>query len=180
MNQILLLMSNLKVSTLAILGIVLAFLMPIIPLILIVGAAIGLDTVFGILRARKLKEPVTSRRLSKIVSKMVLYNSAVVLFFCIEKYVLGDFTLMVTAIPFVLTKLVTTTLLFIEITSISESYKAITGVSLWMKAKMMVSRGVEIKTIIQGITATTTTETTATTTATTTETDFKESDESNH
>ena len=165
-------MSNLKVSILAVGGIILAFLMPIIPLILIVGGAIFLDTIFGILRARKLKEPVTSRRLSKIVSKMVLYNSAVILFFCIEKYILGDFTLMVTAIPFVITKLVTTTLLFIEITSISESYKAITGVSLWDKAKSMLSRGKEIKTIIQGITATTST--------INTETHFTESDESNN
>ena len=103
---------------------------------------------------------------------MVLYNSAVILFFCIEKYILGDFTLMVTAIPFVITKLVTTTLLFIEITSISESYKAITGVSLWDKAKSMLSRGKEIKTIIQGITATTST--------INTETHFTESDESNN
>ena len=150
-HQTTVLLMNIKASTCAILGILLAFFLPIVPLLLIVGAAIALDTIFGIVRAKKLGEPVTSRKMSKLISKMVLYNAAVVLFFCIERYILGGIIGAFTEIPLILTKLVTATLLFIEITSISESYEAITGVSLWGKFKAMVARTKEIKGLVKSV-----------------------------
>lgn len=139
------LLLNLKASLIAVFGIILAFLMPIIPLILIVGAAIVLDTFFGILRAKKIKEPITSRKLSKVISKMVLYNSAIILFFCIEKFILGDFLLLITEIHLVLTKLVATTLLYIELLSIKENLEIATGKNYWKIFKQMIGRGKELK-----------------------------------
>jgi hypothetical protein len=140
-----------KVKLNVILGILFAFITPIIPLILIVGAAILLDTIFGIRRAKKLKEKVTSRKLSALVSKMVLYQSAVIGFFVIDKFILGDFILMFTAIPLVLTKLVTVTLLYIECKSINENYYIISGISMWSKFKEMLKRTKEIKNDIEDI-----------------------------
>jgi hypothetical protein len=150
-QESILLFMKIKASVSAIIGIVLAFLLPIIPLMLIVGAAIALDTIFGVVRARKVKEPITSRKMSKLISKLVLYQSAIILVFCIEKFILNDILILFTAIPLIATKLVAITLLFIECTSISESYKTITGVSIWHKFKDMVARTKEIKGDIQEI-----------------------------
>ncbi len=144
-SETIILITNLKTSITAVFGILLAFLLPIIPLILIVGAAIFLDTAIAIYKAYKLNETITSRKLSSIVSKMVLYQSAIIGFFCIEKYILGDVIIMITAIPFVLTKLVTVTLLFIEMQSIVENYSAISGVNIFSKFKEMITRTKEVK-----------------------------------
>ena len=126
--------------------------MSIVPLILIVGAAIGLDTIIGIYRSYKLKESITSRKLSRLISKMVLYQSAIVLFFCIEKYILNDFIVVFTAIPLILTKLVSVTLIFIEMQSINENWMSITGVSLWGRFKELLNRGKDLKTEIKELT----------------------------
>lgn len=144
-TQTTILIMNLKTSLSAVFGIVLAFLMPIIPLMLTVGAAIAIDTICGIMKAKKLKDKITSRKMSKLISKLVLYQSAVVLFFCIEKFILSDIIGLFTSIPLILTKLVTTTLLFIEATSINENYQTITGISIWKKFKDLLARAKEIK-----------------------------------
>jgi len=147
-KQTLLLFVNLKASILAIAGIIIAFLTPIIPLLIIIGAAIFFDTIFGIICAKKRREKITSRKLSKLISKMLLYNLSVVTFFCIEKFIIGDFLKIVTDIPLVLTKLVATTLLFIESKSIIENLELITGKNYWKLFKEMLQRTKEIKKII--------------------------------
>jgi len=150
---------NLKNCFTVIGGIILAFLMPIVPLILIVGAAITADTILGIIRAKKLKQKITSRKMSQVISKMVLYQGAVVLFYCIEHFILSDIIGLFTSIPLILTKLVTATLLSIELTSVSENIESAFGINLWKKFKEMLSRAKAVKEELE---------------------DFKESDESNH
>ena len=139
-------MFRMKESVTAICGIFIAFITPIIPLMLIVGCAIALDTFMGIYRSHKLGESITSKKMSSIVSKFVLYQSSVVLMFAIERFILNDFTIMVTSIPLVLTKIVATTLLFIEGQSVIENYAAISGVNVWSKFKEMLSRGKDLNT----------------------------------
>jgi hypothetical protein len=143
-SESVILLSSIKNSLFAVIGIITAFLVPIIPLILIVGGAIILDTVFGVYRSFKLKESITSRKLSRLISKMVLYQSALIGFFCIEKFILDDFILIFTAIPLILTKLVSVTLIFIEAQSINENWMTITGVSIWKKFKELLYRSKEL------------------------------------
>ena len=145
------LMETVKSSFAVIVGIVLSFLMPIVPLILTVGGAIFLDTITGVYRSYKAKEAITSRKLSVIVSKMLLYQLALILFFVIETYVLQDIIGAFTSIPLILTKIVTTVLLFIELTSINENYKDISGVNVWDKFKDLLKRAKEIKSDIDDI-----------------------------
>jgi len=145
------LIETVKSSLAVVVGIVLSFLMPIIPLILTVGGAIALDTITGVYRSYKTKEAITSRKLSVIVSKMLLYQLALVLFFVIETYVLQDIIGAFTSIPLILTKLVTTVLLFIELTSINENYKDISGVNVWDKFKDLLKRAKEIKSDMDNI-----------------------------
>jgi len=87
-----------------------------------------------------------------IVSKMVLYQSAIITFFVLEKYVIGEFTILITSIPLIATKLVTVTLLYIESLSIVEGWSAISGVNIFSKFKEMLSRGRKIKDDIKDIT----------------------------
>ena len=139
------LIMNLKNSIMMIAGIVLAFLAPIVPLLILVGVAIAADTIFGIIRAKKLKQKITSRKMSQIVYKMVLYQGAVVLFYCIEHFILSDIIGLFTSVPLILTKLVTATLLSIELTSVSENVESAYGINLWKKFKEMVSRAKQVK-----------------------------------
>lgn len=122
-----------------------AFLMPIKPLMILVGLMIILDTIFGIWKCKKQGTEITSKGLSSIVSKMVLYEAAVILIFALEKFMLGEFVLLFTAIPLFLTKVVATLLVGIELTSMSENFKGATGISIWQKIKVMLGRAKDIK-----------------------------------
>lgn len=125
--------------------ILITFLTPIVPLILMVGLAIFLDTIFGIWRSYRLGVLITSKKMSQLVGKMVLYQSAVILFFCVDKYILYDVTSIFTNIELFLTKLVSLTLITIEFQSINENYKQISGINLWDKFKNILKRGNEVK-----------------------------------
>lgn len=122
-----------------------AFLMPIKPLMVLVGLMIFLDTIFGVWKCKKQGTKVTSKGLSAIVSKMVLYQVAVILVFALEKFMFGDFILLFTAIPLFLTKVVATLLVGIELTSISENIEEATGVNIWQKIKILLGRAKKIK-----------------------------------
>jgi len=139
------LIGALKVLGLKFIILILAFILPIRPLILVVGLCICLDTLIGLYRSKKLKQKITSHKLSNVISKMVLYQSAILLFFCIEKYILADFIAIFTGIEWFLTKIVAATLAAIELKSINESYEVITGYSLWDKFKGFLKRGKELK-----------------------------------
>jgi hypothetical protein len=134
-----------------VLSILAAFILPVKPLLLTVGLCIAADTVMGLYRAKKKKEKITSRKLSNVVSKMVLYQSAVLLFFILEKFLLGEFVILFVSIPLFLTKLVAATLCFIEIKSIDESYTLINGYSLWSKFKALLARAKSAKEEIEDI-----------------------------
>lgn len=144
-------LNNIKAVYIAFFGIIIAFLAPIIPLILVVGAAIVLDTFTGIYKSYRLKVRITSKKLSGLISKMFLYQVSLILFFCVETYVLQDIIGVFTKIPLILTKLVTTTLLFIELTSVNENYQAVTGNNLWLSFRELLKRAKEVSSEIKDI-----------------------------
>lgn len=138
-------MFNLKNSIFAALGVIIAFVAPINGIILAVGASIIFDTILGLWRSLKIGEKITSRKMSRMISKMLLYQFTLLLFFIIEKYILQDFIGYFINIPLFLSKLVAMTLIFIELTSINENFQGITGMSLWYKFKTMLQRTKELK-----------------------------------
>lgn len=117
-----------------------AFLLPVKPLLILVGICIFLDTIFGVWKCKKTGVKINSKGLSAIISKMVLYQSAVILFFALEKYILGDFVMIFTSIPLFLTKVIATLLVGIEITSISENIEEATGQGIWTRIKILLGR----------------------------------------
>ncbi|MBC7935382.1 MAG: phage holin family protein [Rhizobacter sp.] len=85
------------------------------------------------------------QKLSKIISKMVLYQVALITFFILEFFLLGEFVLLFTSIPYLLTKIVAAFFCFIELTSINENIKAVYGLNFFQMFKHLLSRVKEVK-----------------------------------
>jgi hypothetical protein len=145
MNKLSIFYEKIKIGATVVASIVMAFLMPIVPLLLIVGGLIFLDTCVGLWRAYKTNELISSKKLSNIISKMVLYQTSIITFFLIEKYIVGDFIVHVTSIQLFLTKVLACTLCSIELKSMDESYQIVTGISIWDRFKLLLKRSNEVK-----------------------------------
>ncbi len=112
---------------------IIALLTPIKPLLLTVGFLIAVDFIFGIMRAYKLKEKITSRKASNTISKMVLYTLCVLSVFFLDKFVL-ETTLN-------LAKIVAGFISLVEIKSILETFEIMTGIKIWDRLVKIVKRG---------------------------------------
>lgn len=123
----------------------LLFFAPIQGLLISVATAIALDTIFGIAKSIKKKEKITSRKLSNIISKFVLYQAAVLLIFTIDTFLLGEFFKVWFSIPYFFTKIVTIILIFIEAVSIKENFEAAFKINVFTMLKRALKRGKDIK-----------------------------------
>ncbi len=123
----------------------LLFFAPVVGILIAVGVAIALDTILGIAKAVILKDKITSRKLSNIVSKFVLYQSAILLLYTIDKFLLGEFFKIWFSIPFFFTKVVAIVIIFIELTSMKENFEAAFKVDIFKKLKVLLRRSKELK-----------------------------------
>lgn len=124
---------------------VVAFFLPVVPLILLVGVFILGDTGLGLWAAKRRGEVISSRKLGNIIPKMVLYQAAVVTAFLLDTFLLGEFISILFSIEILFTKLVALTLIFIEGVSIDENFTAITGKNMFRAFKEMITRTAELK-----------------------------------
>lgn len=108
-----------------------AFLLPIKPLIVLVLTMIVLDTFSGIWKAKKIKEPITSSKLSRIVTKTILYVTCLIMVYALEEYILAEFVSVISSIEHTLTKLVALFLCTIEVVSLNENVQAVYGVNFF-------------------------------------------------
>jgi hypothetical protein len=67
-TQLTLLLISIQQELLTLISICLAFFLPISGILLMIGVLIAIDTFTGIWKANKLKEKITSRKLSSIIS----------------------------------------------------------------------------------------------------------------
>jgi hypothetical protein len=121
------------------------FFLPITGILFLIGFAILVDTITGIWKSKKLGIPITSRKLSAIISKLMLYEVAVILFYLIDRFILNDIILTFFSVPLMLTKILSLVLVSIEVISISENYKAVKGIDLWQAMKLLFARARDIK-----------------------------------
>jgi len=149
--QLFILLTNIRLSAMKLLGVVGAFFLPISGILFLIGFAILLDTLTGLWKAKKLKIKITSRKLSAVVSKMMLYEIAVIGFYLIDFWILNDIILVFFSIPLMLTKILSLVLVSIECISINENIKAVKGVDIWSAFKQLLRRSKEIKNDIDGV-----------------------------
>jgi hypothetical protein len=126
------------------------FFAPIQGLLIAVALGIILDTFTGIFKSVKLNGWVSirSRKLSNIVSKMLLYQICIILLFGIDKFLLNELVSLHFSIKFMFTKLVAIVLIFIELVSIKENIEEALKIDIWKLLKNTLNRAKEIKTDI--------------------------------
>ena len=106
-----------------------------------VGAFITLDTLLGMMAAHKLGEKIESKKLSRVVWKMVMYQSVVLTFFVMDVFIVGDLLGHFVNTPFVLTKAVGVALIGIGFKSIDENIEKMTGTTLLKRLYDIIRKG---------------------------------------
>jgi phage-related holin len=110
-------LEKLKIYMIHILQVVLVFFSPALAQILIVALAVIVDTITGVWAANKNLEPITSKKLSNVISKTVVYISLILLCHGIE--VIFEISHIRTFIA--------VSLLSMELMSVDENFKKATG-----------------------------------------------------
>lgn len=144
-SQLTILLATMKANWFKLLAVISTFLMPISGLLFLVGFVIVLDTITGVWKSIKHKIPVTSRGLSAIISKMLLYEITVIMFFMIDQFILNKIIMQFFSVELMLTKVLSLILVSIEVMSINENYKAVKGLDLWQAMKNLFARAKDIK-----------------------------------
>ena len=124
---------------------------PILGLLISVAVAIILDTILGIYKSIKLKIPITSRKLSNVISKLVLYQVALLSVYGIDRLLLDEFMKLHFQIEYIPTKIVALILIFVEVTSIKENFEEAFEINIFKKLKFFLKRTKEIKNDIEEI-----------------------------
>jgi hypothetical protein len=126
---------------------------PIYGILIAVGAAIILDTFTGIFKSVRLNgwRSIRSKKLSHIISKMVLYEVCVLFLFVIDKYILNEFIVKWFGVDFMFTKICGILLIFIELVSIKENIEETFKVDIWKMLKTALLRAKELKSDVDDI-----------------------------
>jgi hypothetical protein len=143
--QLAILLLSIQTNLLTLISIITAFFMPISGILFLVGFLILIDTITGIWKAKKLKQPITSRKLSAIISKLALYEVAVIMLYLIDYWILDAIVLKFFSVPLMVTKITALTLCSIELISMSENSKIIYGLNIGESLKLLLKRGAELK-----------------------------------
>lgn len=108
-----------------------SFLAPAGMIMLAVGAFILFDTVFGWYKHKLTPEGATSKGLRMgFTSKSLVYLSLILIFYLVDYAMINEMLLTVIPFSFIATKVVAMMLIYFELISINENFKAIKGVSL--------------------------------------------------
>ena len=143
-TQLYILTTKFKLYSTKLMAIILSFFLPIVGILILIAASVILDTITGIWKAKKLKQPITSRRLSAIISKILLYEATVMLFYAMDKFLLNDIVMQFFSIELLTTKILALTMVSIEVISINENYKQVKGIDLWASLKNLFARAKEV------------------------------------
>ncbi len=143
-TQLYILTTKLKLYSTKLMAIILSFFLPIVGILILIAASVILDTITGIWKSKKLKQPITSRRLSAIISKILLYEATVMLFYAMDKFLLNDIVISFFSIELLTTKILALVLVSIEVISINENYRAIYQKDLWDALKNLFARAKEV------------------------------------
>ena len=104
------------------------FFAPLFMFLIAIGLAILLDTFFGRWKAFNVGEKVTSKKTRHgVISKVITYNIVVITIFIIDSLAVNEVFLSYLPYEFILTKSVVLFLLWLEASSIDESYEEVKG-----------------------------------------------------
>lgn len=122
-----------------------AFFAPIHGILIAISIAICMDTITGIYKAKKLKNPIISRKMSDIIAKMITYETCILLLYLIDYFLLSEFMSLWFSTQYFFTKLVALVVVGIELTSIKENIEAATQKDIFKWIKSCLQRSKDIK-----------------------------------
>ena len=136
-------------------GVVAMFLSPILGLVFTVMLLMLLDFIFGILRARKVKESITSRKMFPSVLKMITYIGSVILVFSVDKHGVNEIikSIISVEIDYLATKAWAVTLCIIEGKSLDENCEVVTGISPLKMVRKGFGKAISIKSAVKKLKA---------------------------
>jgi hypothetical protein len=142
-----------KTFPLQLLTALLLFFAPIQQLVMVVGLAILCDTFTGIYKSVKLDgwKSIRSRKLSNIISKMVLYEVSIIVLFPIDKFLLNELLLNIVSVQFFSTKVACVLLILVELTSIKENIEEALKIDIWKTLKNFIKRAKEVSNNVDDI-----------------------------
>ena len=143
-TQLLLLTTKLKLYSMQLFAIVSSFFLPISGILILIGVSVIVDTITGIWKSKKLGTPITSRKLSAVISKILLYEVTVMLFYLIDYYIINDIVLTFFSVELLITKILALVLVSIEVISLNENIKAVKGIDIWDSLKNLFARAKEV------------------------------------
>jgi len=131
----------------------LLFFAPIQQLVMVVGLAILCDTFTGIYKSVKLDgwKSIRSRKLSNIISKMVLYEVAIIVLYPIDKFLLNELLLNIVSVQYFSTKVACVLLILVELTSIKENIEEALKIDIWKTLKNFIKRAKEVSNNVDDI-----------------------------
>lgn len=103
-----------------------AWLTPLFPFFILSGICIAIDTYFGFKLAKK-RGRANSRRFSRVIYKLFLYNVIIVSAYILDLYVLGGFVGNFTTVDLATTKAIVFGVLVVELISVDEKLRALNG-----------------------------------------------------
>ena len=135
-----------KTFPLQLLTALLLFFAPIQQLVMVVGLVILCDTFTGIYKSVKLFgwKSIRSRKLSNIISKMVLYEVSIIVLYPIDKFLLNELLLNIVSVQFFSTKVACVLLVLVELTSIKENIEEALKIDIWKTLKNFIKRAKEV------------------------------------
>lgn len=119
------------------------FFLPISGIIYLIGFSVLFDTITGVWKSKKKGEEFTSRKFSNVISKILLYEITLLLFYMIDKLIMNDIVLTFFSVELMVTKILALVLISIEVISINENYKSVKGIDLWGSLKHLFKRAQE-------------------------------------
>jgi len=143
-TQLLLLTTQLKLYSMQLFAIVSSFFLPISGILILIGVSVIVDTITGVWKSKKLGTPITSRKLSAVISKILLYEVTIMLFYLIDYYIINDIVLTFFSVELMITKILALVLVSIEVISLNENIKAVKGIDLWTSLKNLFARAKEV------------------------------------
>ena len=126
---------------------ILIMFVPIHGILIAIGSSIILDTFTGVFKSVKLNgwSSVRSRKLSQVVSKMLLYEVCVLFLYMIDRFVLNEFIFKWLSVDYMFTKVCAILLIFVELTSIKENIQEAYNIKIWDMLKDAFLRAKEVK-----------------------------------
>ena len=133
-----------KIEPITFIGIALAFIAPIYPLMATVCTFIVADAMLEVINSFK-NHQFCPTFIKRLILKFLSYNICLIIIYVLEVNLLGEFIKMAIGIPLLLTKILSVGLIWLELNSIDENFYKITGKRFVKEFKKLIIFGKEIR-----------------------------------